>query len=85
MGIRQFTEQDSLAEVSLCPDPSLDLNSKPRVANDPRSAGKITFPQTGRVCCHKERIVPQKTEDTHCDTFSNIGYRYNSYLINLFF
>ena len=85
MGIRQFSEQDSIAEVSLCPDPSLDLNSDPRVAKDPRSGGKKTLTQTGYHCCHKERIIPQKREETHCDTFSDIGYRYNNYRINLFF
>ena len=85
MGIRQFSEQDSIAEVSLCPDPSLDLNSDPRVAKDPRSGGKKTLTQTGYNCCHKERIILQKREETHCDTFSDIGYRYNNYRINLFF
>ena len=75
MGIRQFSEQDSIAEVSFCPDPSIELNSDPRVAKDAISGGKKTLPQTGYQCCHKERIIPQKPEETHCDTFSETGYR----------
>ena len=75
MGIRQFSEQDSIAEVSLCPDPSIGLNSDPRVAKDAISGEKKTLPKTGYHCCHKERIIPQKPEETHCDTFSETGYR----------